>query len=89
MVYAPFEYNLICEAVDPDRKNIRSAGNVVNVVETIAYASDNPVFRTPEFRMALIDYRIYGKFTRNRVKWSVKQAMTASQSNLELITNNT
>lgn len=35
-------------------------------IESLCYTSDNPIFRTEEFRLALIDYRRHGLATKNR-----------------------
>lgn len=80
LVNAPLEYQILCEAIDPDKMSIKDAGRVVKTVETIAYASDTPAFHSPEFRVALIDYRLYGRHTKTRIKWSVKQALIAAKN---------
>lgn len=38
------------------------------LILSISYSSDNPVFRTEEWRRALIDFRRYGLRTPNAVK---------------------
>ena len=85
LVNAPLEYQLVCEAVEPDKLRSRDAGRVVRVVETIAYASDNPAFHSPEFRVALIDFRLFGRHTRTRIHWSAKQALIAAQNQSQTI----
>lgn len=78
-VNAPFEYGLICESLEPDKMGYSGAGRVVMVVESIAYASDNPAFRTADFRLALISFRRKGFCPRCSRKWSIKDAVKASQ----------
>lgn len=60
----PLEYRLI-------RDSIASRRIPVNLVEAVAYASDNPAFKTVEFRKALIDFRKYGLRTPNAVQFDV------------------
>lgn len=42
---------------------------------SIGYSSDNPVFKTAEWRLALIDYRRYGLRTPNAVKEDLDREM--------------
>lgn len=39
---------------------------------SLSYSSDNPAFRSEEWRLALIDYKKYGKRTPNAVKPSLE-----------------
>ena len=80
LVHAPLEYQMLCDATDPDHLKRWSAGIVVRAVETIAYASDNPVFHTPDFRLALIDFRRFNFYSKSKRKWCVRDALTASQN---------
>ena len=41
--------------------------NNVYLVESFAYSSDNPFFKTETFRKALLDYKKYGCRTPNRM----------------------
>ena len=36
-----------------------------NLIESLSYASDNPAFKTADFRNAMIDYRQYGLSIKN------------------------
>jgi hypothetical protein len=86
LVHAPLEYQMICDAVNPDNLKRWNTGIVVRTVETIAYGSDNPVFRTAEYRVALIDFRRFGFYSKNKRKWCIRDAVAASQSRQEQVT---
>ena len=50
---APIEYRVIMDAT-------KSGLPTAEMVELVSYTSLNPIFRTAQFRYALIDYRLYG-----------------------------
>ena len=72
------EYELITQA-----KNER-LGISADLVETIAYHSDNPAFRTIEFRKALTDYRRYKCKTPNKVQFSLDNEIAIIKRKLNI-----
>lgn len=44
---------------------------VIELIETIAFTSENPVFKTIDFWKALTDFRKYGRSTPNPVRFDV------------------
>lgn len=86
LINAPLEYQMICDAVDPDRSSRRGVSFIHNTVKLIGYASTNPVFRTAEFRVALTEFRLYGLYPKSRKRtWCTRDALKASQSRQEQI----
>lgn len=76
--YCPMEYELISRA-----RNERVGVNA-DLVETIAYHSDNPSFRTVEFRKALTDYRRYRCRTPNKVEFNLESEIAAIKYKLNI-----
>lgn len=76
--YCPMEYELINKA-----KSERLGINA-DLVETIAYHSDNPAFRSVEFRKALTDYRKYRCRTPNKVQFSLDNEIAAIKYKLKI-----
>lgn len=72
------EYELINKA-----KSERLGINA-DLVETIAYHSDNPAFRSVEFRKALTDYRKYRCRTPNKVQFSLDNEIAAIKYKLKI-----
>ena len=72
------EYELIVKT-----KNERQ-GISADLVETIAYHSDNPAFRSVEFRKALTDYRRYRCRTPNKVAFNLDSEITAIKHKLNI-----
>lgn len=80
LVNAPFEYSIVVESTDPDTIKYSGLKKVIITIESIARMSDNPAFREPAFRIALIDFRRFGLRPRSRKRWSIKDAVQASQN---------
>ena len=62
---APLEYDLIMDVSGGREPN-------ADLVESISYASLNPLFRKAKFRRALIEYRKFGCHTHHPKKTSIK-----------------
>lgn len=76
--YCPTEYELI-DKVKKERLKVDA-----DLIEAIAYHSDNPAFRTVEFRKALTDFRRYKCKTPNKVKFNLDQEIKAIKLKLNL-----
>lgn len=76
--YCPMEYELISKA-----RNER-VGVSADLVEAIAYHSDNPSFRSVEFRKALTDYRRYKCRTPNKVEFNLDSEIASIKFKLNL-----
>lgn len=46
-----------------------------NILETLAYNSNNPIFRTSRFRHAMIEYRRFGNRVTEKAGWSRRDAV--------------
>lgn len=49
-----------------DMKPAKGLNVTADFLESIAYMSENPIFRTEKFRRALMDFREYGYVTPNK-----------------------
>lgn len=78
MKNCPEEYELICKT------KAEKMGITADLVETIAYRSDNPSFQTVEFRIALSDFRRYKCRTPNQAKFDVDFEVAAIKRKLKL-----
>ena len=76
--FCPVEYELITKA-----KSERLGVNA-DLVETIAYHSDNPAFHSVEFRKALTDYRRYRCRTPNKVQFNIDSEIAAIKYRLKI-----
>jgi hypothetical protein len=59
---APLEYQLIVNSCGA------FAAPSPNIIETVSYGSNNPLFRKTKFRRALIKYRKYGLYSGRPIK---------------------
>lgn len=59
-------------------------GVTADLVETIAYRSDNPSFQSVEFRIALSDFRRYKCRTPNQAKFNIDAEVAAIKRKLKL-----
>lgn len=62
-------------------------GITADLVEIIAYRSDNPAFQTVEFRKALSDFRRYKCRTPNRAQFDLDSEVAAIKRKLKLSDN--
>lgn len=76
--YCPVEYELIT-GIKKERLNVSA-----DMVETIAYKSNNPIFHTAEFRKVLGDYRKYKTKTPNKVQFNLDSEIRAIKYKLKL-----
>ena len=74
-VYAPLEYLLLNQYMNGDKNRGRKKRISAEQIESMAINSDNPIFRTVEFRIALIHYRRYGLRQEAKAKWTVEEAV--------------
>lgn len=74
----PEEYELITK-VKAERMSITA-----DLVEMIAYKSDNPSFQSAEFRIALSDYRRYRCRTPNKASFNIDAEIEAIKHKLKL-----
>lgn len=79
--YCPTEYELIIKA------KAEGAAITADLVEMIAYESDNPSFQSVDFRKALSDYRRYKCKTPNKAKFSLDAEVAAIRRKLNLTEN--
>lgn len=73
------EYDLVTEAGRTGRQGITA-----DLVEMIAYQSDNTAFQSPEFRRALADFRKYRCKTPNKVQFSLDREIQAIKHQLKI-----
>lgn len=66
------------------KTNSERLGISADLVEVIAYHSDNPAFRSVEFRKALSDYRKYRCRTPNKVQFSLDNEIAVIKHKLKL-----
>lgn len=64
--YCPLEYKLITDAFT------KRGRLLADFVESISYISNNPAFKTTEFRQALADFRRYKCKTPNSKRFDMK-----------------
>ena len=84
MVNTPVEYNIIYETIS--RKGyFGSVGYVVKIVESIAYMSDNPAFRSPKFRAALIEFKKTGFKPNKKEEWGIRDVLKVSKIQHEMM----
>lgn len=57
----PLEFSLIM-------KSSGSSAPSANLIESLSYISLDPYFKTPQFRRALIEYRLFGLYPKRPVK---------------------
>ena len=76
--YCPVEYELINKAKS------EGVGVSADLVEAIAYHSDNPAFRSVQFRKALTDFRRYRCRTPNRVEFNLESEIAAIKNKLKI-----
>lgn len=84
MVNTPVEYNIIHETITK-RGYFGSAGWVVKIVESIAYMSGNPAFRTTKFRTALIEFKKTGFKPQKAEKWGIRDVIKISKAQQEIM----
>lgn len=77
----PEEYELIVKA------KTEGASVTADLVETIAYRSDNPSFQSVTFRKALSDYRRYKCKTPNQAHFDLDAEVAAIKRRLRLTDN--
>lgn len=76
-IHAPLELQMLNDTI---RQKIRSAGYVTRYVESIARTSDNPAFRSPEFRVAFIEFKRKGLRPDTKADWSTDDVVAAAIS---------
>lgn len=74
----PEEYDLITKT------KAEGVGVTADLVETIAYRSDNPFFQTVAFREVLSDYRQYKCRTPNKVAFDIDVEIETIKRKLKL-----
>lgn len=77
----PEEYELITKT------RTEGVGITADLVEMIAYRSDNPSFQTVAFRRALTDYRRYKCRTPNKVAFNIDAEIETIKRKLKLSEN--
>ena len=78
LINAPLEYSIIYESMNPDKRRYCDVRIIMRSIEAIALASDNPAFRTSDFRIALIEFKRFGFVPKSKKKWCVRDAVKAS-----------
>lgn len=84
MLSTPVEYDIICKSCDINRRSTWNVKKITQLIESIAYISDNPVFRTPKFRVTLIEFKKYGFSPQKAERWSVKDVLKISKERQEM-----
>lgn len=54
-----------------DVKQAKGLAITPDFIESFCYMSDNSVFKTEKYRMALIDFREHGFYTPNRIEFNL------------------
>lgn len=73
----PIEWKLIADAI-----GFRYADSKTDVYERICMASDNPIFKTAEFRRVLGDFRRYGMHSPNQSEYTIADELEKIKANI-------
>ena len=66
----PIEWQCIMEV-----RQAKGMSVTPDFLENLAYMSDNDIFRTEKYRRALIDFREYGYYTPNVIKFDLEDEL--------------
>lgn len=85
LIYAPIEYTFLIEYHKATKLIDKYRPISYQAIETIAYNSDNPAFKSVRFRKAMIDYRRFGLQHRKKVKWTISDAVYYAKNTYQVL----